>query len=113
MLHCVSYDCSNFYVNQFLRNAVEARRIDPKTGPPPPPPIPGQTPEQQKVDVVDAGPMGRLHLYSTSSENEFYGSTDVLLLLAEIKKAQEILKHIEKLRQGLLSALALVRLALF
>ena len=114
VLHCVSYDCSNFYVNQFLKDAVENRtkweqsEVKPQVSPRKPGPgeAPSTAPPTGPLAGLSnvhkmGGELARLHVYSTTSENEFYASTDVRLILEEIQRAQELLKQVEQLRQGI------------
>ncbi|XP_059162068.1 von Willebrand factor A domain-containing protein 3A-like [Physella acuta] len=47
---------------------------------------------------------GRYHCYAASSEEQIYTSTDISLLLAEIREAQEIINKIKEMRQGMMGS---------
>ncbi|KAM4698276.1 von Willebrand factor A domain-containing protein 3A [Rhinophrynus dorsalis] len=56
----------------------------------------GQTTLQSLTEEVG----GRFHCYSSWKEDEIYSSTDIQILLNEIKKAIDVLNSIKEMRQG-------------
>ncbi|XP_033122246.1 von Willebrand factor A domain-containing protein 3A-like [Anneissia japonica] len=45
---------------------------------------------------------GRYHVYTSSSVEQIYSGTDIMLLLREIKQAQDVINKIQEMRQGML-----------